>query len=329
LNEWSPRAEHRAILRKCFFALALVSIPASGCGNDDAESPAAAPSSCGNDRRDTGEACDGADLAGKTCMDFGFYGGELGCAEGCTFDASSCAGRCGDDMINGSEECDGSDMGGLTCQDFDHRGGVLGCRTDCTFEMSACEGDCGDAVINGQESCDGDQLGEATCESLGFLGGTLACNHDCTFDESNCDSCAGRVCDGACVDVSTSVMHCGQCGTRCFAGQQCVNGHCEGHSALSPQQLAQALVNKDFMLINVRVPSAGTIPGTDANVSDEDPDGLADTVGPDPYARVVVYCRTYPRSLNAVEQLDERGYVGISYLAGGVEAWEQAGYQLQ
>jgi len=47
--------------------------------------------SCNNDNvKDAGEACDGTDLAGETCADFGFVGGTLKCSS-CVFDTSGCA----------------------------------------------------------------------------------------------------------------------------------------------------------------------------------------------------------------------------------------------
>jgi pectate lyase len=45
---------------------------------------------CGNGSRGTGELCDGADLGGKRCQDFGFSGGTLSCTNLCTFNTSAC-----------------------------------------------------------------------------------------------------------------------------------------------------------------------------------------------------------------------------------------------
>jgi hypothetical protein len=49
---------------------------------------------CDHDNRvDPGEACDGADLKGKTCLDFDSYNsGVLKCSESCDFDTSQCVG---------------------------------------------------------------------------------------------------------------------------------------------------------------------------------------------------------------------------------------------
>ncbi len=46
---------------------------------------------CGNDRIDEGEVCDGTNLAGKACQDFGYTHGELACSPSCDkFITSAC-----------------------------------------------------------------------------------------------------------------------------------------------------------------------------------------------------------------------------------------------
>ena len=45
---------------------------------------------CGNNVKETGEDCDGTDLAGKSCLDFGFTGGTLQCLPSCDFNTSNC-----------------------------------------------------------------------------------------------------------------------------------------------------------------------------------------------------------------------------------------------
>ncbi|HZX50169.1 MAG TPA: hypothetical protein VFE94_03430 [Candidatus Paceibacterota bacterium] len=45
---------------------------------------------CGNDVQESGEQCDGTDLAGESCTTQGFTGGTLSCDPACDFDTSSC-----------------------------------------------------------------------------------------------------------------------------------------------------------------------------------------------------------------------------------------------
>ena len=74
-------------------------------GNAAAKKPV-----CGNGVVQGGEACDGGDLQGQTCLDLGFNGGTLACSSDCTLDTSGCTAtsyECGKGLIEGSEECDG------------------------------------------------------------------------------------------------------------------------------------------------------------------------------------------------------------------------------
>lgn len=45
---------------------------------------------CGNNVKETGEQCDGSDLAGQTCVGLGFGGGSLSCSASCSFVTSAC-----------------------------------------------------------------------------------------------------------------------------------------------------------------------------------------------------------------------------------------------
>jgi len=45
---------------------------------------------CGNDLTEEAEECDGADLNGKTCVDFAYVGGTLACFANCTFNKQNC-----------------------------------------------------------------------------------------------------------------------------------------------------------------------------------------------------------------------------------------------
>jgi len=45
---------------------------------------------CGNNIKETGEECDGTDLAGQSCTSKGYAGGTLSCNSDCTFNTSQC-----------------------------------------------------------------------------------------------------------------------------------------------------------------------------------------------------------------------------------------------
>ena len=97
---------------------------------------------CGNNSVDNGEACDGNDLNGYTCQDFGFLGGTLECTPDCSdFDQSNCSNvECGNGIVEPPEECDGVDLDGEDCQSQGFLGGTLEC-TNCQFDTSSCNND--------------------------------------------------------------------------------------------------------------------------------------------------------------------------------------------
>jgi hypothetical protein len=169
--------------------------------------------SCGDGVVNGVEACDGRDLAGKTCADFGSSDAAgLACAADCTFDKSRCNGICGDGRKGSEEECDGNDFGGKTCTDFSppgnthkyYRGGAPTCTFECKLNLITCTGGwCGDGKIQFGEGCDGSDLGTAmngmpnSCAVLGHPGPTtaLACDPlTCTFTEDSCSCGINGVC---------------------------------------------------------------------------------------------------------------------------------------
>ncbi|MFH0979253.1 MAG: hypothetical protein V1837_08215 [Candidatus Woesearchaeota archaeon] len=155
---------------------------------------------CGNNRVNTGEQCDGTDWGHITdCKDFRFLGGVLTCSNDCRFDTSACIGvgsYCGDGFIDPGEDCDGTNWGHSIngCNDVNSRftGGTLGCGKDCHFDTNKCfapgQGICGDNQINGGEECDGTNLNWKTCVSFGFLESTNLKCKECKFDTSECTS---------------------------------------------------------------------------------------------------------------------------------------------
>lgn len=100
-----------------------------------------------------------------------------------------------------------------------------------------------------------------------------------------------------------------------------------GYIRLTPEQLYNMLANKDFVLVNVHVPYNGEIAQTDLFIPYNE---LSRQLGkfPDKTARIVVYCRSGPMSTSAAQTLAAAGYTNVMELAGGMSAWEAAGYTL-
>jgi rhodanese-related sulfurtransferase len=101
----------------------------------------------------------------------------------------------------------------------------------------------------------------------------------------------------------------------------------ELHS-MAPAELDTALVNKDFVLINVHIPYEGEIPGTDTHIAFTDVDALVAYIGPDPNTAAVLYCKTDYMADIAGPELVARGYRAITTLSGGMNAWVSAGFSL-
>ncbi len=102
---------------------------------------------CGNGVRNVGpgfygEYCDGPDLNGKSCADYGYDSGALGCRADCTFDFGNCrfvtggGSRCGDGLITGLEPCEQGFSD--DCADYGFGSGTIRCTNDCQFDASGC-----------------------------------------------------------------------------------------------------------------------------------------------------------------------------------------------
>jgi hypothetical protein len=181
-----------------------------GCRYDTSACSGAAPT-CGDGNAEGLEECDGIDLRGLDCADFGYTVGGLECDDQCRIVTGRCGGGianvCGDDGAEGLEECDGNDLRGRNCGSLGFSGGTLSCRNSCKLDTRACTGSpslCGDGSKNGIEECDGADLGGAGCGDVGYAGGTLACDASCTYDPTGCTPPAcgndfiepGETCDG-------------------------------------------------------------------------------------------------------------------------------------
>lgn len=96
---------------------------------------------------------------------------------------------------------------------------------------------------------------------------------------------------------------------------------------VSPMALSQALQSKNFTLVNVHVPYQGEIAQTDAFLQYDQISLHFDQL-PDKAAPIVLYCRSGRMSAIAAATLVNAGYTNVWDLAGGMDAWEQAGLPL-
>lgn len=97
---------------------------------------------------------------------------------------------------------------------------------------------------------------------------------------------------------------------------------------VSPVELARIMYEEEIVLINVHVPYEREIEGTDLFIPFDQVVENRDALPADMTARVVVYCRSGSMSATASAALVDLGYTNVLNLAGGMIAWERAGYSL-
>lgn len=158
------------------------------------------PATCGNWVVDSGEECDHLNLAGKSCVGFGYGWGWLSCSLDCKFikncfgtpsdpyglpPASEDVPTCGNGFKDQGEACDpmphptkpwGPNFFGHVCSDFGFFGGLLQCSDDCKINKQLCYGlpgdpyggsqHCGDGAIDPGEECDGKPV---PCNNPAFI----------------------------------------------------------------------------------------------------------------------------------------------------------------
>ena len=101
------------------------------------------------------------------------------------------------------------------------------------------------------------------------------------------------------------------------------------YNNVTPQGLNTMLKDKDFALINVHIPFAGNIAGTDQSIAYDEIEKNLSQLPADKDAKIVLYCRSGHMSQIAAEKLVALGYTNIWNLKGGMIEWEMQGFDLE
>jgi len=118
------------------------------------------------------------------------------------------------------------------------------------------------------------------------------------------------------------------CGGGSDSGTRRIKVGGGSYTDVTPKQLVAMLSQKDFVLVNVHVPVDANIAGTDAQIPFNDLDALERRL-PDKDQKIVLYCRSGHMSQIAARDLVAAGYTNVWNLAGGLLAWQSAGYPLE
>ncbi len=102
----------------------------------------------------------------------------------------------------------------------------------------------------------------------------------------------------------------------------------KAYQVITVSRLKSMLDNKDFLLVNVHIPYAGEIRGTDLFVAYNEIEQNLSKLPSDKGAKIVVYCRSGNMSGITAKTLTRLGYTNIWDVDGGMLAWEKEGYPL-
>ena len=118
------------------------------------------------------------------------------------------------------------------------------------------------------------------------------------------------------------------CGPKPAAAQTvAVDGG--SYQIVSAAELQQMLKQHDFIFVNVHIPFAGNIAGTDVSIPYDEISQKLSLLPPDKSYKIVLYCRSGHMSKIAAETLVKLGYTNVWSLDGGMQAWEATGFPLE
>ena len=114
------------------------------------------------------------------------------------------------------------------------------------------------------------------------------------------------------------------------SGETVVSTEAGTYLDLTPEAFQARLEGQgNYLLINTHVPYEGELPGTELFLPFDQVEQLKDLLPRDKTTEILVYCRSGRMSTLSAETLVKLGYTNVKNLAGGMIAWEAAGYTLE
>ncbi len=164
------------------------------------------------------------------------------CGTACTQGRTCQSGACSAAVCTaGRANCNGAEGDGCEVTLATSVSDCGACGNACSFAHAAAEcaaGACGFSVCDvGFADVDGAQANGCEVDLRADARNCGAVGNACAAPSGGATACVGgvcapscpgaqRACAGACVDVTTSVAHCGACGNACPAGYGCTAGAC-------------------------------------------------------------------------------------------------------
>lgn len=112
------------------------------------------------------------------------------------------------------------------------------------------------------------------------------------------------------------------------AKQSNPNNQPQNYRTMSIAELAKVTDDPHVILVNVHIPYAGEIPGTDEFIPFNQIQQNQQKLPSDKNAELVLYCRSGHMSKIAYTTLTNMGYTNLYDVPGGMNAWRQAGHTL-
>jgi phage shock protein E len=113
------------------------------------------------------------------------------------------------------------------------------------------------------------------------------------------------------------------------SGETVVKTKSGSYLDLTPEAFQARVEAANVLLVNTHVPYEGELPGTELFLPFDTLETYLDILPRDKNIEILVYCRSGRMSTLSAETLVKLGYTNVKNLAGGMIAWEGAGYTLE